>query len=372
MPSSSRKLQQEYALFKDIDEGDDDRVRHWLTEFVENVGLATAMSLLQGVGEVPKKEEPKREGIIILGTHESGATVLSEMLVAFAGYNNDERNERIDHAKGATQEAHVILQNDVFLEMQNMTWYSHAVVDFDSDLARKRQRRRQVDFSNGDKVLKFINTASNIPWILTDPRLCVSLPTWMSLFDPEPAIVFTFRNPLEVSQTVLTELRQELVTTSFTLEMALKLWIIYNMRAVQQSHGVCRVITSYEDILESPLNEAKRISYELTSKCNVEVSQQIPSESGIERIVDGRLRKTSTRQQNGLGGGEHLLRNDDGCLIHDYASEYSNGSQERQSELNAYLTAMKVYCDLRNGHAFAIDYEWPSLQSLYYDDDDDA
>ena len=55
---------------------------------------------------------------------------------------------------------------------------------------------------------------------------------------------------------------------SFPLIDGLRIWIIYNKAAIQNSAHMCRVTTSNNAILQDPFNEVLRISNELTLKCN--------------------------------------------------------------------------------------------------------
>jgi len=47
-----REASEKFKSFQDLDNGDDDGVRPWLTEFVNDVGSETAAKLLEGVGDV--------------------------------------------------------------------------------------------------------------------------------------------------------------------------------------------------------------------------------------------------------------------------------------------------------------------------------
>lgn len=124
---------------------------------------------------------------------------------------------------------------------------------------------------------------------------------------------------------------------NFTLETGLSLWITHNRRALENSKGLCRVITSNENILENPLNEVWRISDELTSKCHVRPPPQHLKES-VKHFISTRLQHAIVAVKVDV-----LLRYGK-CSIHNYDGKYSEGTVERQRE------------DLRNGYAFDKDY----------------
>jgi len=54
-------------------------------------------------------------------------------------------------------------------------------------------------FNEGRRGLAFLNNNKNYPWMLKDPRLCITVRTWLPLLEYTPAIVFQYRHPLEVA-----------------------------------------------------------------------------------------------------------------------------------------------------------------------------
>lgn len=343
-------------MFQNVDNGDDDGVRPWLNEFVESVGVNQASDLLQGVGHVPTKE---RDGIVILGMHRSGTSLLSDILATALGYKVGTQDELIhasdENAKGFFERTDVARQNDLFLEDQNATWYS-GVETFDAHLAQDRRRNQSINMTDGDEAMSFFHDSRNAPWILKDPRLCLTLPAWLGLFGTMPAVLFTYRHPLEVARSVMTRARNKKWkrVENFTLEMGLRLWITYNRRALEHSKGLCRVVTSNEDILENPFSEIERISDELTLKCQVRPPPQQLSMESVQQFIDTGLQHANVTLE------KDVLISYGNCTVHNYANKYSEGTIERKREVVVYLKAMKIYCDLKNGRAFNQDYDWSS------------
>lgn len=357
---NTRQLQ-EYSIFKDVDNGDDDGVRPWLNEFVESVGSDTASALLEGVGHVPIKEK-KKDGIIVLGMHRSGTSLLSGILTMSAGYKVGDEDSLIhannENAKGYFERTDVARQNDIFMLDQNITWHDRRVEKFDPFLALDHKRQGLIDFDEyGRDALLFLNHNKNAPWILKDPRLCLTLPTWLGLLGTEPAIVFTYRHPLEVAKSVTTRARNTKWKSqrieNFTLEMGLNLWIAYNRKAVENSNRLCRVVTNNDNVLDNPFKEAQRMIDDLSSKCGVHPPpQQRLTNDTVGKFIDSKLqhKMNYTSKRKLAQHGE--------CIIYDYDSEYEDGTLEKQREMDMYLKAMKIYCDFENGRAFDVDYEW--------------
>jgi len=75
-------------------------------------------------------------------------------------------------------------------------------------------------------ALKLMNDESNVPWIQKDPRMCITIKTWLPLLEgPSPAVVF-FRNPLEVAMSLMKG-----DAKNSPLARGLRLWIVNNVRA---------------------------------------------------------------------------------------------------------------------------------------------
>ena len=77
-------------------------------------------------------------------------------------------------------------------------------------------------------------------------RLCITLRTWLPLLKFIPVILFTYRHPLDVALS-LNKRAQE----HYSVEYSLRLWYVYNRRAIEQSNDLCRVVTSHHLVMKS-------------------------------------------------------------------------------------------------------------------------
>lgn len=293
----------------------------------------------------------KRAGYVVLGMHRSGTSMLSGLLVQGSGYNvgGPLIGAHFDNQKGFFERIDAVLQNDEFLKSQRM-WWSSGIRAYDSDKASAALKEGTIPFKEGTKALAFLNSPDNVPWLQKDPRMCITLKTWLPLLSSEPAVLFTYRHPHEVA---LSLVHRE----KFELEHGLRLWIIYNMRAVQNSQNLCRVLSSNDDVLANPLKEVLRITEELTTKCGVPPPPKTIAQEDIDVFIDPNMQHGKKE----MGAGRGTLMNYDGCVIPDFDSVHNPGSQEHDREMALYKTAMKMHCDFKNGKAYEDNYEWPQL-----------
>lgn len=293
----------------------------------------------------------RRGGFIVLGMHRSGTSMLSGLLVQGCGYNvgGPLIGAHFDNQKGFFERIDAVLQNDEFLKSQKI-WWSAGVRGYDSDKAFNELKAGHIPFQEGTKALAFLNSPESVPWLQKDPRMCITLKTWLGLLNSEPAVVFTYRHPQEVA---LSLVHRE----KFALEHGLRLWIIYNMRAVQNSQNLCRVLSSNDAILADPLGEVTRITQELTNKCGVPAPPKKITQEDIDVFIDPNMQHGKKE----MGAGKGTLEDYNGCIIPEYDSVLAEGTPDHDREKALYIISMKIHCDFKSGKAYEDNYEWPQL-----------
>jgi hypothetical protein len=301
--------------------------------------------------------ENETPGVIVLGMHRSGTSMLSGLLVNGIGYSvgGPLIGAAFDNAKGFFERIDVVLQNDEFMQSQRV-WWAEGVKRYDGEKAYEAYKNGKIDFQQGTKSLDFLNDPNNAPWLQKDPRMCITLKTWLHLFDKKPAVIFTYRHPLEVAMSL--KKREK----NFNLEHGLRLWVLYNMRAIQNSAGLCRVLSSNDKVLADPLNEVQRIADELTNKCHVPAGPSRITQAEVDKFIDPNLqhnKKQLAEQEQNV----RILEEHNGCKVKDYQSDYEEGSHDKKREMDLYQAAMQIYCDFQSGDAYKSDYLWPDLSN---------
>jgi GT2 family glycosyltransferase/glycosyltransferase involved in cell wall biosynthesis len=89
-------------------------------------------------------------------------------------------------------------------------------------------------------------------WGWKDPRNSLTLPFWQDLL-PELKTLIMVRNPLEVAHSM-----KERNGTSYSF--GLRLWEIYNRRAIEAANEQQRLVTHYDLFFENPETELRRIA----------------------------------------------------------------------------------------------------------------
>lgn len=261
-----------------------------------------------------------------------------------------------DNAKGFFERIDVVLQNDAIMSNQRIH-YSHNTYRYDvlqglSDIsAHILPKEGDRWFNEGRRGLKFLNDPSNYPWMLKDPRLCITFRSWLPFLNFIPAVIFTYRHPLDVAMSM-----HKRDFEQFAISKGLKLWYVYNKMAVTQSHDLCRIVTSHRMVMKQPSTELNRIYDELIA-CGInnlpdksENSNKIKqaSETDIKDFIDISLQH-----------GRTTLK-DTSCEMNLDIVLPPNKSwpDPSHTDIIFYRECIRVYCAMEDGSAFHPNFKW--------------
>jgi hypothetical protein len=189
--------------------------------------------------KIPEQQVP---GLIVLGMHRSGTSLLSGLLVQSLGMNlpGEEITAKAypeQNAKGFFEVRDVVRQNDEWLINANMSWDDLGPI---AGNATDHSVRAIGPLGwPGLSAVHQLNNIVNVPWLLKDPRLCITLRKWLPYLDGQsPPVLFTYRNPIDVAKSLSARKSHPL-----SLERGLELWILYNREAIRNTANLCRIIT---------------------------------------------------------------------------------------------------------------------------------
>jgi len=340
---------------------------------------------------IPKSEKDltrwapaTRKGVVVLGMHRSGTSVTGGLLNRM-GLKTGEPliGPAEDNKKGFFERVDVVLQNDYLLKMQGIH-YASGVSKYDwhtgllhaessmhmrqlqdanpsQKAAGERERAERAKmgvniystikkgvvtadlFNEGNRAMNFFFDRRNSPWMLKDPRLCITLRTWIPLLGSEPAVLFTYRHPLDVALSLHKR-------DHYAMPMALRLWYVYNWKGVVNSADLCRVVSSHHAIMASPDDELTRIYSQLKESCGVPIPQKA-NPAIVAEFIDKKLNHGKHKQDD----CENYAKMEPPVEVWKPAGN---------AEMKIYRECLRVYCAMENGHAFKPDFLWDTSISL--------
>jgi hypothetical protein len=283
-----------------------------------------------------------RPGVVVLGMHRSGTSIVGGLLNQMGlNVGGPLIQAAEDNAKGFFERIDVVLQNDYLMKKQTVhyAWNTHK---YDAHLGLKHALEGEATswFSEGRRGLAFLNDEKNHPWMLKDPRLCITLRTWLGLLNFVPAVLFTYRHPLDVA---LSLHKREF--EQYRIARGLKMWYVYNMRGILNSNDLCRVVASHKKVMSDPRNELDRIFDQLT-ECGVPVPHRLQT-SQITDFIDPKLQH-----------GRNTLK--DASCGQDLSTIVPPETWPTTDleHITLYREVIRVYCAMEDGTAFSPGFKW--------------
>jgi hypothetical protein len=222
--------------------------------------------------------------LIVLGMHRSGTSMLTRLINLMGAYVGPERlmlRGARENPKGYWERSDVFPLNDAILRLRGCTTRIVAGWDFGHppDLSQETEGAMRAIVSELDAFR---------PWVMKDPRLCLTLPCWIPILEA-PIVVLVYRDPLEV----ISSLQQR----GMRPEHSLSLWEHYVVGALNASRSLPRVFIHHDRLLTGPLDALIRLSSDLAANCVRGLN--VPPDRQITDFVDQSLHRAKADALSG-------------------------------------------------------------------------
>ena len=228
--------------------------------------------------------------IVVLGTHRSGTSAfvrLINMMGASIGPAHLIGEPAPDNEKGFWERSDVRDLNDALLSAQDSSWQN--IYGFDTN---------RIDPQILDEYLRKVRKIifqmdTQRPWVVKDPRLCLTFPLWRPLFEV-PVCVVVHRSPFQVARSLQ-------VRNGLSLSHGVALWEAYTRAALSGSTDLPRIILSYARLMDDPVAVVNEMHHFFTN-CEIH-GLHLPSRREINAFVEQRLH----HQRGSFEDGEGIL-----------------------------------------------------------------
>ena len=191
----------------------------------------------------------RRRVICVMGMHRSGTSLIARMVNLLGVELGPEERlfpPQADNPKGFFEYIPFVLINERILDRHGGRW--HAPPELAASWWRSP---RALDLKLRVRALARRDFRDAPLWGWKDPRVCLTLPFWRSIY-PDLIAIICLRNPLDVARSL--EKRE-----GMPIEQGLWLWELYLAGALEHSEGCTRLVVSYEDALSEPVEACARI-----------------------------------------------------------------------------------------------------------------
>lgn len=182
------------------------------------------------------KNFSSQKAICILGMHRSGTSMVANILQKSGldlGPDDQLIPAMVENPHGFFEQQAIADLNDELLAHFGGSWYSPP--DFPENWAHDPALQPLKE-----KAVEILEPFHNTKvWGWKDPRNALVLPFWKSII-PNLAVVICIRNPLDVAKSLEKRNKMDIAAAGY-------LWERYTLTAIENSAGMPRVITFYDD-----------------------------------------------------------------------------------------------------------------------------
>ncbi len=211
--------------------------------------------------------------MIVLGMHRSGTSSVARLLNMMGAYFAAEGAAMLPtdaNPKGYWERNDVVQLNEGILANLGATWDRISSLNLD-----KITDGLHKEFDKQARNIIF-NLDSHRPWMIKDPRFCLLLPLWLNLMEV-PLCIYVYRNPIQVAQSLYRRDR-------FSIHLGMALWEKYNLWALTHSSDIPRILVSYHDLMDKPI-ETVNLLYEDLQANHVQ-GLRLPNDKEILSFIE--------------------------------------------------------------------------------------
>jgi len=172
---------------------------------------------------------------------------------------------------------------------------------------------------------------NSFPWIIKDPRLCVTFDTWVELIEITPVVLYSYRYPYDVAYSFSKAIQH------IDFVKSLELWYIYNKLALQSSKRFCRVITSHDLIITHGITEINRILVELDTCGIKKIPKKIKNETFVLDVINKFIDKKLIHNS--------LVKNTTKCDPNSFLA-VPDFMKDNQTLISLHHRVIELYCVL--------------------------
>lgn len=221
------------------------------------------------------------EGILVVGMHRSGtsaATRLVNMLGLPLCVEDDLLRQLDGNETGHWESTTMCQLNEQMLAQMGRAWWCPPPSG-----AAYAEAAGRIELDPAAARASFDAAHPAGPWVAKDPRTCLTLPFWRRALDRPLAVVFMYRNPVEVAASLLKR-------NVFSFPRSVATWDRYNRLALEHLAGLPTHVSRYDDLVTDPVGWCTQIA-EFLEWCGLK--PEMPSPAAIESFIEPRLRHST-------------------------------------------------------------------------------
>jgi GT2 family glycosyltransferase/glycosyltransferase involved in cell wall biosynthesis len=229
-------------------------------------------------------QEENSTGLIVLGMHRSGTSLLTRLLSlsgAWLGEEEEISAKGDDNPTGFWENSSVKSINQCLLEAVGSDWDDTSHFDLWSvppgiDTFLRQQAMGVTNRLRQHRI-----------WAVKDPRLCLVLPWWQPIFG-NIVVMHCVRSPLDIAHS----LKQR---NGFPISLGIALWEFYQRSALRVSTGLPAISIAYDDLVNDPVEGQASLAKQARELLGLELGVITPEV--LQDFVSKDLRHSCSSQE---------------------------------------------------------------------------
>lgn len=192
--------------------------------------------------------------IIVLGMHRSFTSVITRYINMMGAYCYGEGQSlgfAPDNPKGFWERRDVLRLNDALLAANGCSWQHLSALPTEGWAALAEEHRKEIK-----RIV--LEMDAHRPWVMKDPRLCLTLPYWFDFLEV-PVAVMVHRDPVEVAMSLHKR-------NAIPMSVGLALWEHYAVHALNASLRMARIFVKGAQVMDDPLYAVRRLYEDLVAQ----------------------------------------------------------------------------------------------------------
>lgn len=228
--------------------------------------------------------------LLVLGMHRSGTSAVSGAMSCYGFEHSDSLlppQEGVND-KGFFEDSEIVGIHEKIFGCLNRTWDDPRPMP---NLWWEHKKLNSYIFELSDLIKKNLGCKSN--WIIKDPRMCLLLPLWRSLFkqyNVDVRALICVRHPSEVSESLFK--RDQIV-----VDKSCALYNLYLASAIKETSYLRRFIVCYDQLLADPDALLDKAYTEL----GLDKVSGLAKKSRASDFVDVSLKRNNSSEQKKFG-----------------------------------------------------------------------
>lgn len=205
-------------------------------------------------GRNQAEEEAAERSVVVLGMHRSGTSLVTRVinLLGVPLCRDDDFLTGPDNPTGHWESASLMALNDKLLQAFGGSYYAP------QPMADGWEHTQNVTALQDDARQVFGRMHPAKTWVWKDPRTCLTLPFWRTIWPNDPLVVFVYREPLEVVSSLS---RRD----GFGKAHCIALWERYTRSAICGAKNLPFVTVHFSELMTDPVSAVTRLRSDLTS-----------------------------------------------------------------------------------------------------------